>query len=310
MLPESLHALLGGESLVLADVGASYFMPDTWMQLVPLPQTRFVLFDPVGKNLEYAKQLPAGRAVVIPSALSRDGGLAELFVSNVDSGSSILPPQQWPHRPALPHDYFFPLRVVDVETKTMHTALDEHGVAEVHAIKLDTQGSELDIVRGLDAKRLSRLVMVEMEVSMTNPPTYVGAARLPDVITFFEDNGFRYVNTRIERRSLQALGCTGPAWSATIPAQHECDAIFVRDVLATSPDRTTLLADLRRLITLLCAYYMHGEAIEVLRVAAAELGPDARGTLAAMEQGVAACAEQQAARIASGMHTTWHAKVA
>lgn len=305
MPAEALHAILGGEALRLADVGASYFLPDTWMALLPLPAAKFVLFDPNGKNLSYAQQMPADRVTVIPAALSREGGVSEFFLANVDSGSSLMPPHPWPGRPALNHDYFFPLRVLDIETRTLASCLDEHRVDAVHALKLDTQGSELDIVKGLDRRRLDQLLLVEMEVTMDSQPVYIGAARLPEVIDFFEQNGFRYLNTRVMRKSLEDVGCVGPKWSATLAAQHECDVVFVKDVLNAKVDPDAMMTMLRRTVTLLCAYYLHADAIETLRLAA----PALRGhgdALAEIERQVGVCAERQAARLKAGAFTTWH----
>jgi FkbM family methyltransferase len=306
MSAESLAQILDGQPLILADVGASYFMPDTWYNLLPLPTTHFVLFDPVGKNLEYGKQLPAERVTVIPFALSRNGGASEFFLANTDSGSSLLPPHPWPGRPALNHDYFFPLQVLDIETKTIASCLNDHGIDAVHAIKLDTQGSELDIVKGLDPSRLEKLLLVEMEVTMDSYPVMFGAARLPEVIDYFEGNGFRYINTRIARKPLEPSGCVGPAFASTLPAQHECDVLFIRDILNTPPDDSrSFMRVLRQQLALLCVYYLHSEAFETAR-AAAQILPAARDALNSLEQAITQFAEYQSARLKEGALSLWH----
>ena len=306
MSAEVLWQILGGQPLTLADVGASYFLPDTWSYVVPMPTARFVLFDPVGKNLAYAANLPPDRVTVIPSALSRQGGAAEFFLANTDSGSSLYPPHPWPGRPALNHDYFFPLKVIDIETQTLAACLDERRIDLVHAIKLDTQGSELDIVKGLDLRRLQQLLLVEMEVTMDSHPVQLGAARMPEVITFFEANGFRYVNTRIARKALEPSGCVGPRFASTVGAQHECDVLFIRDITTMHPDHPEwFMRALRQQVTLLCAYYLHGEAVQALRFAA-ERFPQERPTCAALEQAVGRYAEYQSACLKSGVLSLWH----
>jgi FkbM family methyltransferase len=303
---EHLNQLLGGETLTLVDVGASYFLPDTWSYLVPLPTARFVLFDPNGQNLAYAKQLPPGRVTVVPVALSSTGGTAELFLANTDSGSSLLPPHRWPGRPPLSHDYFFPLRIVDIETRTLASCLDQHRIDAAHAIKLDTQGSELDIVKGLDPARLQRLLLVEMEVSLDSQPTQLGAVKLPEVISFFETSGFRFVNTRIARRALDTTGCVGPDFGSTLAVQHECDVLFIKDVVNAGYDSAQeLMRAVRQVVTLLCAYYLHGEAIETLRLVADRL-PEQRPVLAQMESAIGAVAGYQTACLQQGVLSLWH----
>jgi FkbM family methyltransferase len=301
-----LAPILGGEDLHLVDVGASYFLPDTWSYLLPVPAARFVLFDAVGKNLAYAQQLPPDRVTVIPAALSRTGGAAEFFLANTDSGSSLLPPHPWPGRTPIGHDYFFPLRVLDIPTRTLAACLDERRIDTIQAIKLDTQGSELDIVKGLDARRLRQLLLVEMEVSMDSFPTQLGAARLPEVISFFEANGFRFVNTRICRRAPEASGCQGPAFASSLGAQHECDVLFVKDLVSAAHDSDAALARAsRQLVTLLCTYYLHGEALETARWVADRL-PAERARLPVLEQAIAAFAELQSAWLAQGAQSLWH----
>ncbi|HEY2901706.1 MAG TPA: FkbM family methyltransferase [Polyangia bacterium] len=306
MSAEVLALILGGHPLNLADVGASYFLPDTWSFVVPLPTAKFVLFDPVGKNLDYASSLPPDRVTVIPVALSRQGGAAEFFLANTDSGSSLFPPHPWPGRPALNQDYFFPLTIRDIETRTMTACLDERRIDLVHAIKLDTQGSELDIVKGLDRRRLDELLLVELEVTMDSHPTQLGSARLPEVITFFEANGFRYVNTRIARKTLEPSGCVGPSFASTLGAQHECDALFIRDIVTMHPGEPEwFMRALRQQVTLLCAYYLHGEAMQALRFAA-ERFPTQRPICAALEQAVARFADYQTACLKRGVMSLWH----
>jgi FkbM family methyltransferase len=302
-----LAALLGDEPLCLADVGASYFLPDTWLPLVPLPQARFVLFDPVGQNLAHAAQLPRDRVTVVPAALSRTGGAAEFFLAHTDSGSSLYPPHPQPGRPALNHDYFFPLKVLDIPTATLAGSLDQHRIEAVHAIKLDTQGSELDIVKGLDAPRLNRLLLAELEVTMETHVVHQGAARLPDVIQHFERSGFRFVNTRIARKSLERTGCVGPAYAATLGAQHECDVLFVRDLVngGAPGTREQLRRALRQQLTLLCAYYLHAEALDTLQLASPLL-PGEAPLLAALEQSIRRCAEQQSQDLQRGEASLWH----
>ncbi|HET6280465.1 MAG TPA: FkbM family methyltransferase [Polyangia bacterium] len=306
MSVEHLAQILGGETLTLADVGASYFLPDTWNYFLPLPTARFVLFDPVGQNLAYAKRLPPERVTVVPVALSRTGGAAELFLANTDSGSSLFPPHPWPGRPPLNQQYFFPLRVVDIETRTLASCLDQHRIDAVHAIKLDTQGSELDIVKGLDSRRLQTLLLAELEVSMDSQPTQLGAAKLPEVISHFETHGFRFVNTRIARRALDASGCVGPRFASTLAAQHECDVLFIKDVIKTDYDSAAeMMRALRQQLALLCAYYLHGEAVELAGLAEDRL-PDMRPALQALVIAIGHVAEYQSACLNQGAQSLWH----
>jgi FkbM family methyltransferase len=300
------NSLLSSYPLVMVDVGASYFLPDTWNVLFPLPSSRFVLFDPCSQNLAYAQGHPAEKVLSIPSALAGKEGVCEFFLANMDSGSSLYPPMVYKNRPAPNHEYYFPLRVRDIEVTTLHRSLDLAGIDTIHAIKLDTQGSELDIVRGLDARRLSRLLLVEMEVTLDSTPAYAGAAKLADVIPFFEAAGMRFVNTRIARKPLQPYGLDQPAYAAALGAQHEADVLFVRDLFSIEyQDMADFLATTHQLVTLLCAYYLHGEALDILQMAAIAM-PSEEQALQALQQQVIYIAAQQTQMLQNGALSLWH----
>jgi len=306
MSVDALAEILGNESLFLADVGASYFLPDNWKYFLSLPATRFVLFDPVGKNLAYAEKLGAERVTVIPEALDRHSQVSEFFLANTDSGSSLLPPHSWPGRPALNHDYFFPLKVLDMETSTIASCLDKNSIDAIHAIKLDTQGSELNIIKGFDNARLRKLLLVELEVSMDSYPVYLGAARLSEVIEYFETRGFRFINTRIARKSLDQTGCVGPEFASTLAAQHECDALFVKDIINAKHDSAAdFRRELRQQVALLCAYFLHGEAVETVQLAAEKL-PEERQAFEGIVDSIGSWAEYQSNQLAGGVSSLWH----
>lgn len=307
MALEDLAMVLGDEKLCLMDCGASFFLPDTWNYLLPIPSTRFVLVDPVGQSLDYARGFPPERMIVVPTALSRHGGAAEFYLANTSSGSSLLPPRRHPGRSRLGnHDYFFPLQVKDIPTSTLAEVLDDQGIPEVHALKLDTQGSELDIMKGLDGRRLEGLLLVEMEVNLHHQPIYMNMASLPEVITFFEANGFRMVNFRAAGETRDKLGCKGPEYSSTLEAQAEADVLFARDIFLSPPRNPRALERiLRRQMALLCAYYLHAEAIDYARHAAERHGLDPR-LAADLEASVRRFAAFQSAHLKSGILSLWH----
>ncbi|MGD1902798.1 MAG: FkbM family methyltransferase [Geitlerinemataceae cyanobacterium] len=250
-----LQAILGGGGLTLADVGASYFLPDTWQLLTGLPSTTFVLFDPNGSNLQYTRAYPNTRFVTLPCALSGAGGVRTLYLSNTDSGSSLYPPLDRHWERESDNSYFFPLKLVDIETFSLEQALDRANVETVDAIKLDTQGSELEILLGLDEARWPRLLFVELEVSLQNPPLYRGAARVNEVQHAMERKGFNLVNVRTSR------GESSTTSGISVP--NECDLLFARDAsqIAELADRERLA---RRSIALACTYYLHDFAKQFL----------------------------------------------
>lgn len=306
MATEHYATILGDEELVFVDVGASYFIPDTWNIFLSLPRAKFVLFDPNGQNLNYAAHLPPERFSIVPRALAVEEGFAELFIANVDSGSSLLPPHQWPGRPDISADYFFPLRIVDIETRTLASCMKDLQLTNLHAIKLDTQGSELDIVKGMGSKLLAGVLLVEMEVTMDSYPVMFGSPKLPEVISFFEAAGFRYVNTRIARRPPAVSRVSGRKFASTIGVQHECDVLFIRDIVnAVYSGPVELLQVVRQQVSLLAAYYLHAEALEILHLVSNRL-PQYQSEILAIECAIENIAEHQVTQLECGALSLWH----
>jgi hypothetical protein len=175
--------------------------------------------------------------------LSRHGGTQTLQVTAVDSGSSLLEPVI---PPSLAHrirnlDYFFPLRRVPIETLTLAQVIDGQSASAPVLVKLDTQGSELDILLGASqALAARRIVGVEMESTLHADPLMRGAGKFWQACRDLEAQGFELLHLRpIEGGSLLGKPQTaGRRWL------NECDAIFAlrRDVLAALPVERRLVA--------------------------------------------------------------------
>lgn len=257
-----IDIILGNETLNLCDVGASYFLPDTWHLLSSSSKSTFVLVDPNGQNLEYASRYPNATFIQVPLGLSKNGGLETLYLANTDSGSSILPPVGNMEAMASDGGYFFPLTLADVETSTLRDVLNENRLKDLDAIKLDTQGSELDILLGLDDARFENLLFVELEVGLQNPQAHLGAATVARVQQELEKRGFMLANMRFSR--VEATTDSG----ITIP--DECDLLFVRHPsYFRSPERYR--TSRRRAIALATAYYLHDYAKALIQNAPADV---------------------------------------
>lgn len=306
MKVDDLGTVLGEQPLWLLDAGAAHGIPDNWNYFLHLPTSRFVLVDPVGQTLSYASGFAPGKVNVVPTALSRSGGACEFFLANQSTGSSLLPPHRWPGRARIDNDYFFPLKILDIETTTLKACLDERNIGEIHAIKLDTQGTELPICQGLDERRLGRLLAAELEVSLYARANYLESPKLPEIIAWFEEQGFEFLNLRLNREELAPSGCVGPGFGSTIAAQYAGDALFVRDLFRTEcGDSRDFELTLRRTLALLCGYYLHGEAIEVLRHAADRYRLEAR-MVGETEGAIRRFAAYQDQCRRQGMPSLWH----
>lgn len=243
------------------DVGASYYPHTRWRLFLESPQTTWVAVEPNGTNLEYVSswRWPA-RVVTCTVGLSQHGGTQTLFVTNVDSGSSLLEPEvgtSMQHRFS-DLDYFFPITEVEITTRTLASVIDEHARDVPVIVKLDTQGTELAILTGaFDSLEPGHIVGIETEASMLAEPVMRGSSRFWEVCRDLESRGYELLQIRpIEGASL--LGVRRPKGRHFL---NECDAVFGlrQDVAAAQP-----VAQRVALFAFYTTYALREEAVALL----------------------------------------------
>lgn len=255
-------------AMLCVDVGASYYPHVKWMMFLNSPKTQWIAVEPNEKNLGYVRKWSwRANITACTTGLSHSGGIQTLYVTNVDSGSSLLPPEipeSMRHRLTNP-DYFFPVKERSIDTLSLSQAIKDVSSEAPIFVKLDTQGTELSILQGsvelFDARRI---VGVEMESTLLAQPFMKGSGKFWQACEFFESKGFELLHikpihaaTRPKHKAGQALGYL-----------NECDSVFVvrADVASKLPvvHRAGLLA-------FYLSYYFYQEAQELLR-RDAELG--------------------------------------
>lgn len=269
---ESLAGLLGPEnSLICVDVGGAGDLQPHWRRM--LGNARFLVYEP---HLESYQALVTRQATdtqyadfrYINTALSEVGGPRSLFKTNVPTGSSLMRPKAGGASDYERNQYIHPYEELTVQTQSLKSSLDELRVSRVDMIKLDTQGSEIEILRGLDEERLGNVLLVEAELSVLDH--YEGGERnLEDGLALMRRKGFSLFDLRTARFVGNALRFPPEAVHHVIGRElelppnanrlNEVDAIFVRDpriLIEEGVDTSTL----RRLIGALLVYNFFPEA--------------------------------------------------
>lgn len=148
-------------------------------------------------------------------ALGESAGMAELRVTNTDQSSSLLRLHQH-HIEAYPH-----VREIRTEEVRVSTLADEFRAlapARPVLLKIDTQGFELEVLRGSEAV-LDRIDWIVLETSTV--PMYSGEAVFAEVAAWLTGRGFSF------RTPVEIHLTTGER-----PCQF--DALFVRQTAPTS----------------------------------------------------------------------------
>ncbi len=173
------------EPLVVVDVGARWGIGDRWAALGD--GVRVFGFDP---DVAECDRLNAGKpqgVEYIPLALGSTAGEQLLHVTREPACSSFYAPSK---RVAATHPELSCIEVThtsSVMTSTLEAWCAERHIARIDAIKLDTQGSELDVLLGAHSL-LENVQLLEVEVEFN--PIYEGQPLFGDVDRFVRANGF------------------------------------------------------------------------------------------------------------------------
>ena len=145
-------------------------------------------FDPdIEECQRLSKRYASSNVSLIPLGLAGIPGKRTLYITQEPACSSLLQPdpeltENYPALQCARH-----VSTVEVETTTLdHWALRD-GVHVVDYIKVDTQGTELEILRG-GINTLKNVRCLEVEVEFN--PIYLGQPVFADVDMFLREQGF------------------------------------------------------------------------------------------------------------------------
>jgi FkbM family methyltransferase len=182
----AIYKDLLGRNLVVVDVGCRWGFADFWQQLSPY----IVLygFDPDPVECERLRASYKDPNVhLVPLALADRAGERILYLTREMACSSLYRPD-----PSLTGSLPELACASEVGTsKICVTTLDEwsaaNGVSGIDFIKLDTQGAELDVLRGGE-HALDSVRALEVEVEFN--PIYLNQPLFGEVDKFLRDRGF------------------------------------------------------------------------------------------------------------------------
>jgi FkbM family methyltransferase len=184
---EVVASILEPYSTTVLDIGARGGVGDAWFRLAPLAAVVGFDADPAECERLNWRVPPSRRERYLPLALGAVAGTTTFYQTRGPGSSSIYPPDQ-----DLAERYLYLYDHAEIGWELLSvTTLDAwaraEGDPEVSFMKLDTQGSELDILRG--GKRTLRSCLgLELEVEFA--PLYRGQPLFADLDTYLRGLGF------------------------------------------------------------------------------------------------------------------------
>lgn len=211
-----LYALLGDAKVTNLDVGARYGLQANIARYAQFFNSYLVEPEP-----EEAARLRERGFTVIEDAIAGAAGTATLYETAKIGASSL-------RRPAHLTTYFSAawksrvVKEIPVTTTTIAAVAAEHG-ASFDLVKLDTQGTEYEILSGLGE---IKPLLVQTEVSLL--ALYEGQKTFYDLVPFMRERGYLLADFSIANRKPTFLkGVQGARWGRGVPIHG--DVIFAPD---------------------------------------------------------------------------------
>lgn len=243
------------------DVGASYFPHAKFQIFLNSIKTNWYAIDPNVDNLSYINNWKHNAKVYkIPKALSSGGGNQILYKTKIDSGSSTLKfnlSDNLNHR--IVKSNLFPITELQINTISFQQFINDNCNKDLNFImKLDTQGTEFDIVSSVEKQIFENLICVEIENTISIEPININSSKISDVINFFHSIDFEIVQVDV-------VDYLYPKTSNKLSNRNvpkECDWIFMKK------SSSILKSDLNfKLLSLGCyiSYNLMGEALHLIQ---------------------------------------------
>lgn len=257
----ALNQFLASAGLTFVDVGGRGGALPALKPLAPL--ARYCASEPDCEEAErVVDELVAEHwreVTIIREAIASRRGEATLYLTKQRGMSSLLEPD-----PAVTRHFYLRRKFVVTGTTTVPTlplddAAAKYGFTDACFLKLDTQGTELDILKS--GGQLVGRSIVGVHVECLFRPFYKGQSLFADVDAHLREEGFSLftlARMNLRRDSLRMEEC-----SARVAAWAHC--LYLREpetLLAGGPavsDR-----DLPRLLALAVAFYQFDLASEVM----------------------------------------------
>jgi FkbM family methyltransferase len=188
---------------VIFDVGAN--IGQTLVEYRRLfPSSKIFAFEPFPDSFLVLKQSfgQDRNTMLLELALSDHSGEEMLFCNNAAVTNSLLETSKEAER--FWGDIVRTKNVVAVKVETLETFCNIHGINHIDILKIDTQGTELCILRG--ARCLLKLKQIEfLYLEITIVPTYVNQARFDEVFSLLYSFDYRLVDIYPHKKNSELL---------------------------------------------------------------------------------------------------------
>ncbi|HWK11814.1 MAG TPA: FkbM family methyltransferase [Vicinamibacterales bacterium] len=192
-IDQSFDPLWRTHPAVLVDVGARGGLRPLWAAM--RPHLRLIGFEPDPQEYAQLSRTTADPSTtILPTALHNAPATLPLYIARDRGLTSVFQPNrefvdQFPEA-----SRFDTTDVQEIVAQPLDRVLEAHGIADVDFLKVDTQGSELQILQGAARTLDGGVFGVEVEAEFN--PIYRQQPLFADVDAFLRERGFQLFDLR------------------------------------------------------------------------------------------------------------------
>lgn len=173
---------------VLIDIGASGAYPKIWEHIAQY--SIYMGFDP---DLREIQEIPKGhfyKSIIVNEAITSDkeSNEALFYLTRSPYCSSTLKPDSASLSNFLFSDLFLVEKEIKVRAATLDSTIERFSLAGIDWLKVDSQGTDLRIFKGLKDDVRSRVLAVDIEPGLIN--AYLGEDLFIHAHNYLIQNGF------------------------------------------------------------------------------------------------------------------------
>lgn len=259
----ALTSLLNAAGLKLVDIGGRRSSFPELVTLAPFADYYISEPDPAEAahlSVHLTRDLPWRSVTVMAEAMGSRRGPATLYVTREPGMSSLLEPDPQVTRRFYLGDRFDVVGTTTVPVLPLDEAAERYAFTDACFLKIDTQGTELDILHSGSQLLQHSVVGVYLECSFR--PFYRGQPLFSDIDPYLRAHGFELFS--LSRANLRRAGYHSGRYSKRITAWAHC--LYFREPDALAPASDTTCRALTQLLGLALAFQHQDLAIDTVAV--------------------------------------------